>query len=414
MDLPTPPPCDGSSGNTQTITGILDGVIDEYLADKSIIFRDDRERKKYLFGALEDISRSWKRSKRCMVPTCTHSSIVRSHAVPRGMLFDRVGESGHVLTPSRDRTDDGRLVLQRIGLAEASTFPGFCDTHELLFQSFENSKKVATEREVLLQAYRTACRELFRTKFWLDKAAKQIQAFQKLRDERLAERLRERLGAAGLSDVQINDFRIADDPLLLAWKRPLEGLRELSVYLESKLVPALEAAVFAADESGLTVSAVDIDIEIPVGLSGAASIPRRTAGHEGDLHFLMGLLPHVGGSLVFIVGTAEDQGDLTSYEERWMQNALEFLSMIESWMINGTDQWYLQPSVWDKLGAQRQALILEEIDACLRNVYEESEQAIFDDVRQNLLAAFKADHGTRADAAYLEFIQKHRAKSAVV
>lgn len=398
------------SGKRQAFLAILDDVIDEYRTDKNIIFRDDRERSKYLFSHLDDVDRTWKRSARCMVPACTKKSIARSHAVPRGMLLERVGEAGHVLTPARDRGDGGRLVLQRVGLSIASTFPGFCDSHELLFQSFENAKKVAGERDVLLQAYRTACRELFRTKFWVDKTTKLLKEFEDLRDRRLAERLRERLVAASVTAGEVLNFQIKDDPLLTSWDRQLANLRKLCLYLESKLVPALEAAVFSSEESGLHVWAVDIDIELPVGLSGATTIPLTGSGEDALLHLVMAVLPHTGGSLVCIVGTSEDQVDLTSYKDRWMQNALEFLSMVESWMINGTDQWYLRPSVWNQIGAQRQNLILEEIEACSRSVNQEAGQAIFDDLRRTVLAAFEAEHVGRSDEMYLDFVKKHRAK----
>lgn len=401
---------DDTARKAQAITAIADSVIDEYLADRNVIFRDDRERSKYLFGALDDTSRIWKRSKKCMVPGCTNKSIARSHAVPRGMLSARVGEAGHVLTPGRDRIKDGQLVLQRVGLALASTFPGFCESHELLFQSFENAKKVASESDLLLQAYRTACRELFRTRFWIGRTTELFRTFKALRDERLLERLKQRLDAAGLGTAQINNLEVKDDPMVASWDRPLAALRELNVFLETKLVPALEAAVFGSDESGLHVWAVDIDTELPVGLSGAATVPMRVAGHGTQLHFVMAVLPHDGGTLVCIVGAAEDQVGLTAYQTRWMQNGLEFLSMIESWMINGSDQWFLRPSVWDKLGSKRQELVLQEISECARNVYEEADQSIFDDVRRSVLAMFEAANAGRSDAGNMEFVKKHRAK----
>ena len=394
----------------QEVTRILDAVIDEYEADKSIIFRDDKERKKYLYGALDDAAATWKRTRRCMVPSCSGKSVPRSHAVPRGMLASKVGEAGHVLAPHRDRKNGGQLALERVGLSDASTFPGFCSAHELLFESFENAKNVNSEAELLLQAYRTACRELFRTAFWIDKATRQLQAFQQLRDERLAERVQSLLHTAGLQEVKVGQLQIQDDPMVTRWERPLKGLRELHDHLKATLVPALESAVFSADTSGLSIHATNLDVDLPVALSGAASVPRFTPEQNSLLHILMGVLPHNTGTLTFIVGTAADHAELDLYEKRWMQNALEYLSMIESWMINGSDQWYLRPSVWNKLGKHRQDLILAEISDCARSIREEAEQAIFDDVRLNFLAAFEAEHATRTDAHFLDYLQKHRSK----
>jgi hypothetical protein len=392
------------------VTRILDAVIDEYEADRSIIFWDEKERKKYLYGALDDAAATWKRTRKCMVPSCSHKSIPRSHAVPRGMLADKVGEAGHVLAPHRDRRSGGQLALERVGLSDASTFPGFCSAHERLFESFENAKKVSTEDELLRQAYRTACRELFRTAHWIDKTTRQLQTFQQLRDERLTERVRSRLHSAGLQEVKVGQLQIQDDPIVSRWEQSLQGLRELHDHLKATLVPALESAVFSGDKSGLSVHATNLDVDLPVGLSGAASVPRFILGQNYSLHILMGVLPHDKGTLTFTVGAAADQAELDLYEKRWMQNALEYLSMVESWMINGSDQWYLRPSVWNKLGKQRQDLILAEISACARSVRDEAEHAIFDDVRRTFLADFEAVHTTRTDADYLDYVQKHRSK----
>jgi len=93
-----------------------------------------------------------------------------------------------------------------------------------------------------------------------------------------------------------------------------------------------------------------------------------------------------------------------------MENGLTLLSMIESWMINGTDQWYLKPSVWAKLGNQRQEIILQSITECKQSVYEESGLSIFDDIRYDLLAAFEGEHSGRSDSSYVAFIAGQKAK----
>ena len=73
---------DASSSTLQVdVMAHLDAVMDEYLADHSIIFRNESERKKYLFGSLDAVEKEWKKSRGCMVPSCTHTSIARSEPV---------------------------------------------------------------------------------------------------------------------------------------------------------------------------------------------------------------------------------------------------------------------------------------------------------------------------------------------
>mgnify|MGYP000941379709 FL=1 len=47
--------------------------------------------------------------------------------------------------------------MTKVGIREASTFPGFCEKHELEFSCYENKK---TDKEALLQIFRTICREI--------------------------------------------------------------------------------------------------------------------------------------------------------------------------------------------------------------------------------------------------------------
>lgn len=328
------------------------------------------------------------------------------------MLSERVAEAGHVLTPALDRNQNGRLVLQKVGISDASTFPGFCATHEHLFEVFENAKKLSSERDVLLQAYRTACRELFRTSFWMQQVNDTISTFERLRDERLADRLSDRLKAAGLGNVGVQQIKVSDDPLIEPWMDRLKGLRESHSYYANELIPAFEAAVFGGDESNITSLAIDIDLELPVGISGMASPNVVLGGQSTLLNVVFGVLPHTGGTLVFMAALAKDHAALQAYYDRWMGNGLTLLSMIESWMINGTDQWYLKPSVWEKLGKQRQEAILQSITECKQSVYEESELSIFDEVRRDLLAAFEGAHGDRSDSSYVAFIAGQKAKMA--
>ena len=402
---------DAASSTLQTdVIALLDSVLDEYSADHSIIFKDESERKKYLFGSLGAVEKGWKKSRSCMVPSCTHKSIARSHSVPRAMLSDRVADAGHVLTPALDRNQNGRLVVQKIGISDASTFPGFCAIHERLFEDFENAKKLSSERDVLLQTYRTACRELFRTNFLMQHTNDVISIFERLRDERLTDRFRNRLKAAGLGNVEVQQIKVSSDPLMEPWRNRLQELKESHSYYANELVPGLEEAVFGGDESNITSLAIDIDLELPVGMSGMASPNEALGGQSTLLNTVFGVLPHTGGILVFMAALAKDRAALQAYYDRWMENGLTLLSMIESWMINGTDQWYLKPSVWEKLGMERQEAILQSITDCKQSIYEETELSIFDDVRRDLLAAFESEHGGRSDSSYVAFIAGQKAK----
>lgn len=79
--------------------------------------------------------------------------------------------------------------------------------------------------------------------------------------------------------------------------------------------------------------------------------------------------------------------------------------MVESWMVNGTDQWFITPSVWSALSSERQTIILEKILLSEQNIGEDCQVSIFDDLRKKIIAdAESANVGaTSSDGvAYLD------------
>jgi hypothetical protein len=77
----------------------------------------------------------------------------------RAGSIGQIAEQQHVLTPL---FGESGISLKRIGVREASTFPGFCETHEQLFTPFESTGKITDGHQTVLQAFRTPCREIAR------------------------------------------------------------------------------------------------------------------------------------------------------------------------------------------------------------------------------------------------------------
>jgi len=69
----------------------------------------------------------------------------------------------------------------------------FCAEHEQLFKEFETQKLIENEAHICLQTYRSACRELFRTKYVIDYYNDLKINYCKLRDERLKEIIEEKV-----------------------------------------------------------------------------------------------------------------------------------------------------------------------------------------------------------------------------
>lgn len=395
----------------QIIAKILDDVIDEYEENNKIIFANESERAKAHFGTVSRGVKHWAKSKRCMVPNCGNRSIARSHTVPKGMSLAVLAENKHVLEPTFNQKT-GIADLEKIGLANATTFPGFCAQHELLFEEFENRKSIDTESHVYLQTYRAACRELFRSEFVTNQFDWLIAQYCKARDEGILRIIRERAKQYGIEKVDTSSIKFEHDPLIEYAKPRRDSVGRQAAYLKNFLLPALEKAVFQGDGSEIHVKATYIDQLIPVALAGAASFWVSNNESEKDVTLLMNVVPAPGRTLIIFAGHRSEAQFVDAYEKRWMQNSLDVLSMIESWMINGTDQWCLQPSIWHKLTEERRSALFDLLIGAKKNIGQECELSIFDDLRAHLIQLTEVANANNTSDDYAVFIAAQRKKLA--
>jgi hypothetical protein len=89
---------------------------------------------------------------------------IASHLLSRSCL-EQVADSTHHVVQFRLTTEDrvnkpGRLEAHRVGINEATTFPGFCEQHDNeLFACLERQPFSATREQLLTLAYRSICCE---------------------------------------------------------------------------------------------------------------------------------------------------------------------------------------------------------------------------------------------------------------
>ena len=202
-----------SEQQLQLVAGAMDAVADAYAENNKVIFANESERAKAHFGPVNRALKMWSKSRKCMVPDCNSRSIARSHTVPKGMSLSEIAENGHLVTPFFNHKA-GAIRVESIGISDATTFPGFCLTHERLFHEFENMKSIETEPHIFLQTYRAACRELFRTKFLIEQHDWKMAEYLKSRNTGLIRLLDEQLKGANLGNFDIKSFSISEDPLV--------------------------------------------------------------------------------------------------------------------------------------------------------------------------------------------------------
>lgn len=404
------PPTEHIPPDVQLIARALDEITDEYEQNNKIIFQNESERARLHFATVHRRLKDWSKSRQCMVPGCGQRSIKRSHTVPKSMSLRVIEESGHVLAPSFDQKR-GKPSIQKVGVTDATTFPGFCASHELLFEKFETKGRIEQQPEVYLQIYRAACRELFRARFVVEQHDWMMAEYCKARDEGLVRLIRERARDLGLeNEAELASFKFEGDSFVDKAGEHVTPVRDLIEHMEQSVLPALERAVFSGDGSGVAIIATSIDVEIPVALAGSGSFWIEENGAERRVALLMNVVPQSSSTLIVMATLAEEERYLEAYRARWMNHALRILSMIESWMVNGTDQWCIRPSTWTKIPELRAASLLTEIVGIRQNVGDECDDSIFDDLRLEFIRASEEANVGNMSPEYIAFIASERRK----
>ncbi|ALN20063.1 hypothetical protein HN51_04125 [Ectopseudomonas mendocina] len=175
------------------------------------------------------------------------------------------------------------------------------------------------------------------------------------------------------------------DPLVADAENKIESVTELQNELRLNLIPALERAVFQGDDAGLAIKALQIDMAFPIALTGVGTFVIKADACQSEVIALIGVVPQDSCTTLFIASAAANEQYLDDYLKYWCRHALGFLSMVESWMVNGTDQWFITPSVWSALSSERQEKILEKIISSEQNIGQDCNMSIFDELRKSII-----------------------------
>jgi len=108
--------------------------------------------------------------KTCLVPDGWSKACVgrpiRAHTIPRSTSLRRIARDGHVygFVPTFEKLSqyNGRVPPELIGVNRASTFTGFCATHDAeLFRPLEKESFKGSPEQCFLLSYRALAREIY-------------------------------------------------------------------------------------------------------------------------------------------------------------------------------------------------------------------------------------------------------------
>lgn len=390
--------------NVKAVIKAFEDADDLFQLEPERIFGTEDQRKAALYGVLTRKWKAWEHSGTCMYRGCGKRSIARSHSIHRAGPIEQIAEQQHVLTPA---FGENGISLKRIGVREASTFPGFCETHEQLFSPFESTGRIADGHQTALQAFRTLCREITRKRHDVEHIRHGLEAYKAARSNYFKNAILNVAPGVEFKGVSEEGNKLEDASVSLLVEAE-DDLKELEGELYDELFQYIDAGNPQPCIHALDISR-DIHLEIPVALSGLGVMRHRDSRKHRAL-CLLGILPQGKTTLAFIAAARRHCAAVALHAKK-MQFGFGALNAMESWMVYGSDHWFIRPSAWEAIPATRQSLILKAFEGVEHNIGSFPPFSILDAARLKLIS-FVRGHISETDdrSAALRYLAIEDAK----
>lgn len=335
-------------------------------------YMDEKYFKGLYYKYINERERSRRKKGLCALPGC-NKKCVSSHTIPEGVVLKRISKNSEVFYPKYNPDIDayeGALV----SINRASVFPGFCDDHEGLFSGFENTGDF-THPSMALQNLRIIFKYYHGWEAVLKVFERTLQRYRKELEDYQNEKIT--LLNAGLSsDVKL--LKIEDENT-----KHMEG-QIASIKLQiadihnNDLYPYIKT--IEGDGEYVSVMYVDLNVELPICLAGKSAF--CSDGKKYVVH--LSIFPHANGTFCCFSVNKDSESHFLQVLDRY-EDDYKFIGFLESWMIYGTDSWYMSPHRWDGLGKDKQELILGKLS--IKDYYPDKDLGflIFDTERESMV-----------------------------
>ena len=372
----------------QNVVAVLDDLVALVQDDEAAVFECEGLQKGFFHDGKERADRYWRAPKPCVFPGCTRKSIRASHTLQRGGPLALVAQNQHVLTPGFDRRE-GTIIIRTVGIGEASTFPGFCDEHERLFDAFEAIGQLKNDMDVALQVFRSVCREVVNKRAIVWQLEHFLDAYDLVLQEHGMKFMEARLGSAIFTQLRtrMKSIRIQRGSERKARTMAAIEMAKKFLHQAEQNFLAPSHAEITGGQGGLSHFVVRVSQTVPVCLAGTANLGFRTADGEKDIRVFVNVWPSPSETVIAVSCERSNGEFLPYYINEFAKRPLGLLTMIETWMVRGTDHWFVRPSVWNDLPTTRQGRILSDLGDTSANIGEPYSVSIFDEIRRDALAS---------------------------
>ncbi|SFW69480.1 hypothetical protein [Pseudomonas sp. NFACC04-2] len=341
-------------------------------------YMDDNYFKNFHYSFIGEREQARKKKGKCIIPDCT-DRCVSSHTIPESAVLKRVAHANEVLYPEYN----AQLKVYEckpINIKKASAFPGFCVQHESIFSGFEVNGDFE-DPSIALQNLRIVYRYLFGLSSLTKVFKRKLAAYKKEITDYKLQRFSEvkRLLKKGLTLINI------EDEITLHLKSQIEKLENQYAYIHNEdLVPLVNT--LSGEGSSISMIAVHLDCEVPMCLAGKSEF--KSDDKKYTVH--LSIFPRPGKTFCCFSLPKLHEEDFTKILIKHSTD-IGFLNVIESWMVYGTDFWYINPTEWNSYSKEKQNKIMTLLKSTDHFPDEELDFTIFDNLRATILAKAEED-----------------------
>ncbi len=388
----------------------LNDTFESYEENPNILFNNNSKLTYLRYKLIKEKLKIWKKSKKCIYPNCKNDSIKLSHTIPKSKILNTICENKHVYQPYFNAMA-GKAEMKKVGINLASTFPGFCPKHENSFKALEDNIGIEHFNSFGLQIFRTICREIARKKAEIESLEMMKGQINNFRNNELKNNFLNNLPNNIKNNPSFKFQSLSSnhkDSKIEIINRLISDAKIDKNILYNKFYSAFDDSNKKQKHIELFGYSIDIDHQIPIVVAGIGNFYLQK---KQNVMSILNILPYPSKTIILMVSEDKYKDHITAYINHFKQNPLSILTLIETWLVHGTDHWFIRPSIWDKLTKLRQRAILTNILDLSKNIGYYCDYSIFDNIRNTIIANFeKSEKYKSASKDFIKFINKEKKK----
>ena len=114
---------------------------------------------------------------------------------------------------------------------------------------------------------------------------------------------------------------------------------------------------------------------------------------QGVIHNVRAVLtvvPTPPSTFIAIATLIRHEPMLDVYVSTRFADPLTLIATVESWMLHGTDHWFLDPEVWSSIAPSSQATILDDIPHGIHSISKFYSKTIFNQLKRDIIASLES------------------------